>query len=61
MTWYMRPISGQPELTNSSGITNFFLEGRRVGIALNGMWLLLDLRSSVDKIVTIVVHEMIVS
>ena len=60
MDWYRSPLTGQPQLTKCAGFALCLPTGR-VGIGLNGMRLLLDLRASVDKIVATVVHEMLVS
>ena len=68
MTWYVQPDRNRPETRNTAFTTAYatngpggFHDGMRIGIALNGLRLLLDTRGSVEKIVETLVHEMIVS
>ena len=66
MRWYTQPV---PLSRDSVGYTRRRVmnvsedwhDGARIEIALNSMCLLLDTRSSVQKIVETLVHEMIVS
>lgn len=69
MRWYTQPDPRVPISRDSVGYTTrrvmnvsgVWHDGARIEIALNAIYLLLDTRSSVQKIVEVLVHEMIVS